>query len=194
MSISNPKNNGHQRIFLVEGPDQCGKSAIGQHLAKTLEIPYFKNSVDKDAFAKDDINYFKNCMKYAEPFWLSYLEQSKSSVIMDRGYPSEYVYSSVFGRQTDKDLIFKLDQMYAKLKTFIIFCYRKDYSNWKDDFDPDRIDSSRLRALDAEYRSFFDSTFCRVIHLNVEDHDLGRQTKEIIDQISKMEKREENAR
>ena len=177
-----------QRIFILDGPDQCGKSEISQHLAKTLKIPYFKNSIDKKAFANDDENYFQNCMRYAEPFWLSYLEQSKTSVVMDRGYLSEAVYSKVFSRETDHDLIMKLDEMYSKLNTYIVFCFRSSYTGWYDDFDPKRIDSKTLWKLDSEYRLFLNTTKCRVINLCVDSHNLNEQTNVILDLVKRHER------
>ena len=40
-------------LLILEGPDRCGKTEIGQALAKKLNISYFKNSTEHDSFVNE---------------------------------------------------------------------------------------------------------------------------------------------
>jgi len=179
LNILKSKSNQNQRVILVEGADRTGKTEISQELSRQMEIPYFKNSNDVKAFLKDDDSYFQNVVMYAEPFFTSYLEQSKASVIMDRGYVSELVYSQVFNRPTDLDMLTLIDTFYADIGAFIVHCYRSDYKGIEDDVDPERLNSGTLSYIDDTYRECLNQSACRVIRICVDDHDLERQTTDI---------------
>lgn len=173
-----------QTIIIAEGPDRVGKTEISKELSKRLSIPYFKNGEDVTAFLKNDSNYFRNTAKYAEPFFLNYLKQTESSVILDRGYVSEVVYSSLFNRETCSDELKIIDEMYASLGTYILFCHRKSYTGIQDDVDPERLNEKMLVRLDAEYRKFMNFTKCKVINLYVDDYDLSNQMLRIYKQMN----------
>ena len=83
-----------QQIIIFEGPDGCGKTNISTALSEKIRVPYFKNK-DEWKFFVDNPSYFVNALTYGDPYFLSYLEQTGASVIVDRWYPSEWVYSQV---------------------------------------------------------------------------------------------------
>ena len=166
-----------QQIIIFEGPDGCGKTNISLALSEILSIPYFKNTDEWEFFEKDP-DYFKNCITYAAPFLLSYLEQSGASIIEDRGHPSEWVYSRVFNRQTNEFILKKVDQKYAALGTKIIVPVRSEYSNVVDQFES--VDSEKLKQIHAAYMEFLEWTACETLVINVDDENLDRELKEIL--------------
>lgn len=168
-----------QKIIILEGPDQCGKTEIGNKLSELLKIPYFKNDNERQGF-KDDKDYFINMLKYSDPFFLSYLRQSKSNVILDRSFPSEYVYSKAFNRETDIESLKWVDEQYANLNALIIICYRTKYT-LDDDLCPKRLNAKKLEEIDALYKEFANTfTKCKVMFLNVDDENLSREISDII--------------
>lgn len=170
--------NYKQRIVIFEGPDGCGKTNISQALSESAEIPYFKNKDEWKNFVNDP-SYFVNALTYGDPYFLSYLEQTKSSVIVDRWYPSEWVYSRVFDRPTSPTVLRKIDHRAASLGAKIIIPYRTSYDNVVDQFE-DVITPNILRTVDGLYREFAEWTECDTLLLNVDDEDLSRELSEVI--------------
>jgi hypothetical protein len=162
--------------MIVEGPDQCAKTEISRALAGHLGVPYFKYEREWSEFKRDP-SYFARTVRYSEDFFLSYLRQSGASVVKDRGYPSEWVYSRAFKRTTDDEALTRVDREYAALGATIVFCTRRSFVGIVDDLFPAELDSRRLEQIDTLYRQFIDLTSCRVITLEVDDHDLERQLR-----------------
>jgi len=170
-----------QKIIIFDGPDQCGKTEIAKKLSKVIGIPYFKNENERQEFKDDDKDYFMNMTKYSDPFFISYLKQSKANIILDRSYPSEYVYCKAFNRDTDWDTLKWIDKQYAKLNALIIICHRSEYT-LADDLCPDRLNVNKITELDKYYKQFVKSyTECNVKFLNVDDENLSREILEILD-------------
>jgi hypothetical protein len=187
MSFGKKKLLNQQRILLIEGPDNNGKTHIGQKLSQMLEIPYFKNTDEWGAFLKKP-EYFVNTLNYAEPFFLNYLKQTKASIILDRSYPSEWVYSKAFNRKTDMHQLQRVDEAYAELGAKIIICHRTDYTNQVDELFPEQIDSSKLVDIDELYNQFAVWTKCKLLRLNVDDENMSREIADIntfLDMVNK---------
>jgi thymidylate kinase len=165
-----------QNIIILEGPDCCGKTNIAHELSRIFEIPYFKNTNEWEYFEKDD-SYFLNALKYSEPFNTSFFKQTGTSVILDRSYPSEFVYSRLFNRDTDLELLKKIDIAYSELGTKIIIPTRTSYVGLIDQFG--RITEDVLVRADKLYTEFSKWTACDVFVLNVDDENLSREIKEI---------------
>ena len=168
-----------QKVIVFEGPDGCGKTNISQALAADLQVPYFKNK-DEWKFFVDDPAYFVNALTYGDPYFLSYLEQTGARVIIDRGDPSECVYSQVFDRPTNMDALELIDKRAAALGTKIVIPFRKDYQNVTDQFK-DIITSDVLDKVHAAYMRFVEWTECDTFLLNVDDENLSRELKEVHD-------------
>lgn len=166
-----------QMVLIFEGPDGCGKTNISQALSQLIGVPYFKNTNEWDFF-ENDPSYFVNALTYGDPYFLSYLKQTGASVILDRSYPSEWVYSKVFGRKTNEDVLTAVDSLYAQLGTRIILPFRTDYSNVVDQFSS--VTSEKLAKIDKEYRNFANWTKCETLFVNVDDENLDRELFEIL--------------
>jgi len=164
-------------MIAFEGPDRCGKSEISSELARRLGHAYFKNT---DEWSTDlrTPEYFKNLLVYGGTFLTTFLEQVKPNVIMDRYYPSEWVYSRVFGRDSNEDVLRKIDSKFSEAGGQIIICRRKSYKGIKDDLH-DYVDSDMLKKLDEQYENFSKWTSCKTFVLNVDDEDLEREIRDI---------------
>lgn len=165
-----------QTIVILEGPDGCGKTEISRALSKEIGIPYFKVDSERDNWEHDT---FKHAL------WFDYtlpqlLRVTKSSFIADRGYPSEWVYSRVFGRATNDLMLEKTDRGFAELGTTIIVPVRRDYSKARYD---DLVPNDKLEALHDTYMQFISWTACNVIKIYVDDfgNDLKQQIPALLE-------------
>tara|TARA_Y100000385_G_C12742073_1_gene487215 strand:- start:75 stop:593 length:519 start_codon:yes stop_codon:yes gene_type:complete len=161
------------------GPDMTGKSNIAEALSSKLNIPVFKNEGEwKTKLSGED--YFVNLLRYGGPFLMDFMKQTNTSVILDRFYPCELVYAEAFGRQTDNEIISWMDNEFSKLDGKFIICVKRDYSGLVDDVFPDQLPKEKLEELDFLYRKFYEFTGCDCLILETDDHDIERQTNEII--------------
>ena len=167
-----------QRVIIFDGPDMCGKTEMAQALSERLNIPYFKNE-NEWAFFEDDPAYFKNAATYGDPYFASYLRQTHASVIMDRWYPSEWVYSQVFDRETDPAAMTRVDEWVAAMGAVIIIPWRKSYAGLKDQFES--VTVKKMAEIEAVYKAFTAWTKCEVFWLNVDDENLERELTEIME-------------
>ena len=164
-------------IVILDGPDGCGKTNIADALSEILEISVFKNKGEWKFFSQEDNGFFKTCLKYSHTHLLEFLQQTDYGVIFDRAYPSEYVYSQVFNRETDHDILRWCDKKCAQMGVKIIIPIRSDYSNVVDQFD--FVDETILNDVHRKYIEFSNWTECECMILNVDDEDLDREIKEI---------------
>ncbi len=172
-----------QRVIIFEGPDRTGKTNIAQEISRRINVPYFKN----DAEVKNFLNpkdYYVNTLRYADPYFLSYLIQTRSSVIIDRHYPSEWVYSKVFKRKTDMKAMRRTDDALAELGAKIVITWRSDYNDREDDQFPDVITAKKLQAIHDGYVAFREWTKCESIWLNVDDENLDREVDDVLNDLN----------
>lgn len=160
----------------------CGKTQIAKELSKRLNIPYFKSSNEHSSFlasraSKSEL--FLNQLLYADPRAFDLVKQTGQSVVMDRGFPCEWVYSTVFKRKTDKEFILHMDSLWASLGAKIIFCWRSSYDGIVDDLDP-TLSGYLLQDIHDEYVNFLKLTKCEVIQLCVDDEDLEREINDLM--------------
>lgn len=166
-----------QKVIILDGPDNCGKTNIGKELSKTLGIPYFKNS-DEHKYFLNDPSYFIHAIRYVDTYFTSYLETTGASIILDRAYPSEWVYSHVLGRATDMEILRELDARHAALGSFIVIPYRSSYINHSDDY---QVVNDNIVNIHERYMEFATWTRCRCLMLNVDDENLSREIRDITD-------------
>lgn len=166
-----------QRIIILCGPDRCGKTNIAAALQKELDIKVFKASTEHDAFLNDQDRFLMD-LRYADPRICDFLRQTGVSVIFDRGFPCERVYSDFFKRKTDDQMLKKLDEQYAKMDTYIIICTRKSFDGITDDLS-DKLDCGALTKISELYMNFASWTKCKCYTLYVDDEDLSREVSEI---------------
>lgn len=168
-----------QQIIFFIGPDKTGKTNIAKALAVCLNVPYFKASSEHTSFCSKR-ELFINQLRYADMRVFDLINQTKLSVIFDRGYPCEYVYSKVTKRDTDHAMLRAEDDAYASIDAKIIFCYRSSYDGLCDDID-ETINSDKLKELSDEYFAFVDTyTKCKVLKLCVDSQNLTEQVSRIL--------------
>ena len=174
-------------IIAFEGVDRCGKTEISRELACLTNTPVFKNTGEWSTDLKD-ATYFKNLLVYGGTFLIDFLCQVRPDVIFDRYYPSEWVYSRFFKRDTNEEILRKIDQKFSEIGGKIILCRRKSYRGIFDDMH-EYLDSQALEGLDKIYEDFVNWTTCEVYTLWVDDENLEKQIAEIKSWLSM----EENA-
>jgi len=175
-----------QRIIILCGPDRCGKTEIGKELSRVTGIPYFKAISEHDSYLSSKASKreaFLNQLRYADPRVFDILKQTGHSIIFDRAFPCELVYSKVMGRETDMTMLTHMDEMWASINVKIILCQRTSYVGIVDDIDSD-IESHMLNELHREYNEFVEWSKCEVYKLNVDDEDLDREVKEVLEFIA----------
>lgn len=163
-----------QRIILFCGHDNSGKTTIAEQLSKEIKIPYFKNPNTNEYFKnKNNIDRLNIEAKLEYEF----LKQTKYSLIRDRGYICEYVYSKVYDRKTDYDFIIKLNELYKDLNLYIIYCYKEIIKNFKDEF----VKLNDIKKIKHYYFEFL-YNYCmskKTMIIETSDEDLKKQIKNI---------------
>lgn len=168
-----------QTILIFGGPDKCGKTTIAKEMARQLQIPYFKPA-HQQIIAETSPETFALQTRHGEPKLLDFVQQTGYSVIMDRSFPCDWVYSKVLGRETAWNAIQLLDEAYATLNAKLIFCVKTKTGyerpipdSWK------KITNDVLRDLDAHYRVYARDSAMDALVLDTTDEDLFRQTNAI---------------
>jgi thymidylate kinase len=170
-----------QRVVIVVGPDMTGKTQIAKELASRLQVPYFKASSEHHAFMNEPDKFVKD-IRYADPRLIDFIAQTGASVVMDRGFPCEFVYATAFGRETDYEAIHRIDLAYRAIDANVIICLRKNgFAGITDDLDPTRLTSEKLEQIQELYRAYANCHIvCRFLFLYVDDEDLDREVKDIL--------------
>jgi shikimate kinase len=172
-------NKLKQTVIFLVGSDRVGKSEIGKELSKRLKIPYFKAKSEHSSYLNKSSDFLMQ-LEHADPRIVDFVKQTKSSVIFDRGFPCEDVYSTVFDRETNREMLQYLDEEWSKMNALIVICRRSSYEGIVDDLDPENLNSEMLQKIDAAYVEFSRRTKCHTIMLNVDDEDLDREISDIL--------------
>lgn len=162
-------------ILVIEGPDLCGKSEIGQALSHQYFMGYFKNKTEHNNFKN---NTFLQTAFVEADYLLSLLKQVEFKdfgIILDRHIPSEYVYSKVYNRQTDEEAIWKIDRELASMGAVILYCTKTEYKK----FDDEVISLDKIETIKKYYEEYFTKTKMRVIRLDTTDENLEREIYEV---------------
>lgn len=139
--------------ILVVGPDRVGKTTLVQHMSQMTNIPAFKCPSEKQIFKQGGRS------SLAFDYTLThFIHQTGYRFISDRAYPCEWVYSRVFGRETDQELLEKIDEQHTNLGTKILFAYSSEEPREEDDLVP----SEKYWDVVLGYRQFMDWTNCDV--------------------------------
>ena len=69
---------------------------------------------------------------------------------------------------------------FSKIEGKFIICVKKDYAGLVDDVFPDQLPKQKLEEIDTLYRKFSEFTNCDCLILETDDHNLDRQTSEIM--------------
>ena len=160
-----------QRIVIFDSPDGTGKTEMARDLANYsfvlgANLPYFRMGSQHRNFAE---GLFKTALEFDQTYISEFLFQTGHSVVIDRAYPSEWVYSKVFDRDTNEDVLAAVDEKFAEMGTVIVISRRRDYSKNRED---EVIANDRLQEIDDLYEEFVnDFTSCRTIQIFVDDFD-----------------------
>lgn len=168
-----------QSIVFVCGPDKTGKTNVSAALASALGVSYFKASSEHATFVSSRSAFLEQ-LRYADFRALDLIEQCRVSLVFDRGYPCEWVYSRVTFRETDEALLRKEDAAYARLGAVIVLCLRRSYAGLQDDLD-ESIREGELQKIGEEYERFASEfTACPVVKLYVDDEDTSAQVERLL--------------
>ena len=163
-------------LIIFEGPDGCGKTNIAEEVGKRLGVGVYKSGKEHDIFHEPEGQYLS--LKWANYEMIKLLETTKSSVIFDRFFPSEWVYSQVFNRKSDLDLVTKYDEWWSSLGGIIIWLDKHEM-----DVEDELIPSSKYNEIRTKYFEYMKNTKCRLLYLDTSDHDLYTQVNTICEFI-----------
>lgn len=166
------------RIIIFEGVDKSGKSSIAKALSPLLNIPYYKNSRERNQKRRGET---KLMTQYAVPYLLDFLEQVPSNFIMDRNWPSEWCYGQVENRDIDLEQIREVDDWFAQsFETAIIICYKTKY--YASDFVDEMTKFERVPQLVEKYHEFAGWTHvANILQLDTTTFDLDQQLEIILE-------------
>ncbi len=161
-----------QQLIIFEGPDLCGKTNIAEEVSKRLNIPVYKSGREHDLFHDKDSQYLT--LKYGNFEMIKILETTSTSIMFDRFFPSEWVYSQVYDRTRDLDLVLEYDKYWSSLGGKIIWLDKPEM-----DGEDELIESSRYNEIRQKYKQYMTMTNCRVLRLDTTDRDLEAQVSKI---------------
>lgn len=117
--------------ILVIGPDGVGKTTVARRMSEVTGIPVFKCPAERQIFHEGGRS------SLAFDYMLThFLQQTGYRFISDRAYPCEWVYSRVFGRETDGGLLERIDTGHAHLGTRILYLRSSVLPAHEDDLVP----------------------------------------------------------
>jgi hypothetical protein len=168
-----------QQVVIFVGPDRCGKTNIINRISAVTGIPKFKASNEHDIFVNKQ-SMFIDALRYSDFRTIDLLKQVGFSVLFDRQYPCEWVYSKFFKRFTDLEALEKLDAQFASIGAKIVFCTRRSFDGIVDDLNP-KLAGDNLQEISRLYDEFC-STFtkCKTLKVFVDDEDIERELDEIL--------------
>ena len=140
--------------LLVVGPDRVGKTTLVNHISKLLNVPQFKCPAEKQIFKQGG----RSSLTFDYTL-THFLEQTGYRFISDRAYPCEWVYSRVFKRETDDQLLELIDAGHAYLGTKILSVFSSVPPTEEDDLVP----ADRYWDVAYKYQDFRMWTSCDVI-------------------------------
>lgn len=165
MLITDPMNSRkwNQRVIIVEGADGTGKTEIARALSTRINVPYFRMNTQHDNWRA---GRFKDALEFDQTYISQFLDQTATDVIIDRAYPSEFVYSIVYGRETNERVLRDVDAKFASFGTIVLVLLRRDYSKSRAD---DLVTSDKLEELHSKYLEFIGWTKCKTVCMYVDE-------------------------
>lgn len=144
------------RLFIVEGPDNCGKSTLAQAMATSLGATYWRMTSGQGLCEHDAMQLYQlNALDNAK-----INIQSGRSVVFDRHWPSDQVYGTILrGRPSLSSMdrgIVEIDC--EALSVVYINCYRnnavEEHAKAKDPDHP--YDDKVYTDVCLGYQALFD--------------------------------------
>ncbi len=177
-----PRIIPHGPSVLVVGPDRVGKTTLVQHMADITKVPAFKCPSEKQIF-KDG-----GRSSLAFDYTLThFIQQTGYRFISDRAYPCEWVYSKVFKRETDDELLKLIDEQHANTGTKILYVYSSVPPIEEDDLVP----ADKYWDVALMYQSFTMWTDCEVVTVDTASmlkafQDGGDISREVAQEVLEM--------
>lgn len=168
-----------QKIIIFDSPDGTGKTEIAYALSKELKVPYFRMATQHENWRKGK---FKEALEFDQTYLSEFLRQTRTDVVIDRAYPAEWVYSHVYKRKTNMDVLTQVDAAFARMGAYIVIPLRHDYSkNRKDEV----VTDDKLKPLHDKYLEFCEWTRCStiVIYVDAFGNDLKRQLPLLVGEL-----------
>lgn len=161
-------------IIVFEGCDNVGKTTIAKKLAEILELPYYRY-LDQRKAVKENDTY--NITKYSSVFFADFIQHVNFSCIIDRHYPSEWVYAQVFNRHYDIDVLRQIDEGFMKANVNMIVCYKSKMKHFMDWNTP----LSKVKEIQDKYREFVQwSNVKNIFELDTTNEDIDKQIEAIL--------------
>lgn len=169
--------NNKTRIILC-GVDRTGKSNIAYELSKILLVPTYKSGREHSVFHDKDAQF--NILKWGVYEVLRLVEVCDISVIFDRFFPCEFVYSKVYHRNSDDGLVREYDRWWDSLDGKIVFLDKPKMDGKDELVNPDKYDEIRAR-----YEDYKKITQCKHLTIDTSDYDIYKQVNTIIEFVKK---------
>lgn len=161
-------------LIIFEGVDNCGKTEIATALVKRLQnYQYFKVKQERIHVEKIDPAILKQSHLLQLNFFYELARQVDFNIVMDRFYPSEFVYGSLF-RKIDTDELWKYDKLFASLDTRVIILQKEN-----EKLEDELWNKEQLIAIKEKYKEFVAKTACKTLVLNTDSEDLNWELNEI---------------
>lgn len=151
----------------------CGKTNIAEAVSSVTHVPVYKSGREHDLFHDPLANY--HTLKYANYELIRMLDITGASVMFDRFFPSEWVYSQVFGRASDLSLVLEYDKYWSSLGGKIVF-FDKPEMDGEDELIP----SNRYNEIRSLYQEYMKLTSCDFMYLDTSDKNLGNQVRQTV--------------
>jgi len=161
-------------ILLFEGTDNCGKTEIALEFVKRHpEYQYFKLKKERDIVEQTDPVVLQKAHELELRFFIEFAKSVNFNVVIDRHYPSEWVYGSLF-RKVDEMLLQRCDEEFANLNTKIVILQKND-----DALEDELWNKKQLIAIKKKYQDFAKMTQCDKLLLNTDSENLEWELAEI---------------
>lgn len=157
--------------IIIVGPDGVGKTTVAKRMSEMTGIPTFKCPTEKQIFR----NGGRSSLVFDYTL-THFLSQTGYRFISDRGYPCEFVYSLVFERETDMDLLLRIDEAHANLGTKVLYLYSSIQPTEPDDIVP----SDKYWDVKKMYDHFVLWTDCEIVQYDTAQslHLSGRERED----------------
>lgn len=145
-------------IFVVEGINGVGKTALCNMLSEKTGIPVFREEVNfKYWIERTDCDVVRNMMVEKMRSILNILKAMDSDIIFDRFHLSEYVYGMIDRMSWLTDGLREIDNMLVEMKAKVIIVHPLDIESLSLEYGKD------LREYEQRYkRAEFGFTKCNV--------------------------------
>ena len=161
-------------VIIFDGPDNCGKTSIAQAFARFYGVPYFKHKTINKLNFKDTL--IDHISEANEMYSLDLIKQTNTSVIIDRHYPSDFVYSRMFRKRSEESLK-KVDNFLCTIKDhLIVICYKDDVKLKDDDFLT-LEQQEKAKELFLEFSCKF--SFANILVMNTTLENLKQQLNDL---------------